>query len=146
MASKLYGLLPQGQVLKSVTSPVSKEVYGFRYPVGKGDILFKKSSNKELLRGQIYQLMFTSPGERIFLPNFGIDLRSYVFEQLDDSLIANLQDQISSQIRLYIPNAELTSIDVKYDEGEYSGIPTLIVYMTIKEKETQEVIPLEFTT
>ena len=73
-------------------------------------------------------------------------LRSYVFEQLDDSLIANLQAQISNQIRLYIPNAELVSINVRTDDGHYSGIPTLVVYLSVKEKETNEIIPLEFAT
>lgn len=146
MASTLYGITPTKQTVKSITQSVDDSIYGLRFPLGKGDVLFQKASRRELLKGQITQLMFTAPGERVFLPNFGVDLRSYVFEQLDDSLIANLQKNISNQIRLHIPNAQLVNINVKYDEGNYSGIPTLVVYLSVKEKETNEIIPLEFTT
>lgn len=146
MASIVYGLTPTKQTVKSITQPVDDSIYGLRFPLGKGDILLKKSSRRELLKGQITQLLFTSPGERVFLPNYGVDLRSYVFEQLDDSLIANLQESIANQIRLYVPNGELININVKFDEGHYSGIPTLVIYLSVKEKETNEIIPLEFTT
>jgi phage baseplate assembly protein W len=146
MASTIYGITPTKQTVKSITQPVDDSIFGLRFPLGKESILFKKSSRRELLKGQITQLIFTSPGERVFLPNFGVDLRSYVFEQLDDSLIANLQQNISNQIRLYVPNAQLVNINVKFDSGHYAGIPTLVVYLSVKEKETNEIIPLEFAT
>lgn len=146
MASNLYGVTPTRQTKSAVTAPIDTSVYGLRFPLGKGNILFKKSSRKEVLKGQINQLLLTSPGERVFLPNFGIDLRSYVFEQLDDSLISDLQTKITNQIRLYVPNGEVVSIKVGFDEGHYSGIPTLTVSLALKEKETNEIIPLEFTT
>lgn len=146
MASKLYGTTPTTQTVKSIVQSVDNSIYGLRYPIGKDGILFKKSSRTELLKGQIYQLLLTSPGERVFLPNFGIDLRSYVFEQLDDTLIVDLQTKIANQIRLYIPNGELLSINVSFDDGHYAGIPTLTVSLSVKEKETNEIIPMEFTT
>jgi len=142
----LYGITPTKQTVKSITSPVDNSIYGTRFPFGKGGILFKKSSRKELLMGQIRQLMFTSPGERVFLPNYGIDIRSYVFEQLDDSVIQNLKTEISNQIRLYIPNCKVLSSDVKTDDSINTGIPTLVIYLTIKEKDTNEIIPMEFMT
>ena len=142
----LYGITPTKQTVKSITSPIDKSIYGTRFPLGKGVVLFKKSSRKDLLMGQIKQIIFTSPGERVFLPNFGVDLRSYVFEQLDDSLLQNLQREITNQIRLYIPNCQVTSINVKVDDSLNSGIPTIYVYLAVKEKDTNEIIPLEFTT
>lgn len=142
----LYGITPTNQTVKSITSPVDNSIYGIRFPLGKDGILFKKASRTELLRGQVKQLLFTSPGERVFLPNFGVDLRSYVFEQLDDSLISELQTTIANQVRLYIPNGELTAINVSFDEGLISGIPTLIISMAIKEKDTNEIVAMEFTT
>lgn len=142
----LYGISPTQQTVKSITSPVDNKIYGTRFPLGKDGILFKKSSRKELLLGQIKQVIFTSPGERVFLPNFGVDLRSYVFEQLDDSLIRSLQIQILNQIRLYIPNCEVMSINVRADDSITSGIPTLVVSLTVKEKDTNEILPLELTT
>lgn len=146
MASNLYGISPTRQTVKSITQPVDDSLYGLRFPIGKSGILFKKSSRVDVLKGQVKQLLFTSPGERVFLPTYGIDLRSFVFENLDDSLIANLQVDIANQIRLYIPNGELLRVNVSFDEGLYSGIPTLTVNLAIKEKETNEIIPLEFTT
>ncbi len=142
----LYGISPTQQTVKSITSPVDDKIYGTRFPLGKDGILFKKSSRKDLLLGQIKQVIFTSPGERVFLPNFGVDLRSYVFEQLDDSLIRSLQIQILNQIRLYIPNCEVMSINVRADDSITSGIPTLVVSLTVKEKDTNEILPLELTT
>ena len=49
----------------------------------------------ELVKQNFKNLLLTSPGERIMEPNFGVGLRTFLFEQ--DAQI--LQDQIVSKIR-----------------------------------------------
>lgn len=40
----------------------------------------KNANRKEHIRGQIEQVLFTSPGERVFRPEFGAGLKNLVFE------------------------------------------------------------------
>lgn len=45
----------------------------------------------EALRGRILQTLFTNPGERVNLPEFGCGLMQLVFDPLDDLLAAAVE-------------------------------------------------------
>ena len=118
--------------------------HGFSFPVGANERLFSKSGGNNLIKGQITQLFFTSPGERVMIPDFGLNLRMYLFEQLDDALIDKLKREITAQFRLYIPNAELLDLKVLQLPDDNSG-QSLKIAITVVDKKNNEVIPLEFT-
>lgn len=45
----------------------------------------------DALRGRILQTLFTNPGERVNLPEFGCGLMQLVFDPLDDLLVAAVE-------------------------------------------------------
>ena len=73
-------------------------------------------------------------------------MRSYVFENVTDAVINELKNRISSQIALHIPNASVTSLKVSLDSGSSTSIPALRISLTLKERNTNELIPLEILT
>jgi phage baseplate assembly protein W len=114
---------------------------GVSYPAGEGGSLFSKSSGDSLIKGQIMQLMRTYPGERVMIPEYGVNLHKYLFEPLDDTLISNIKREVQRQFRLYIPNAELLDLKVvKIPDEEQSS---LHISLTATDKKTNEIIPLE---
>lgn len=60
----------------------------FPFALAGGQV--RRSGADEMLRGQIVQVLFTAPGERIDLPEFGCGLFNMVFEPNDELLRAAL--------------------------------------------------------
>jgi hypothetical protein len=55
-----------------------------------------------LLRGRILQLLLTSPGERVNLPDFGTRLRDLVFDPNNDVLAASTEFMIQRAMQKYL--------------------------------------------
>lgn len=51
------------------------------------------------IREQIEQILFTTPGERVFRPEFGAGVRRLVFESNDESLAALLTRRLQSAVQ-----------------------------------------------
>lgn len=58
------------------------------FPFAVVDGQVKASGGDEALRGRIVQVLFTAPGERVDLPEFGCGLLNLVFEPNDELLRA----------------------------------------------------------
>lgn len=62
----------------------------------------------------IEQVLLTSPGERVDLPQFGCGLRALVFAPLTDSLRASLQIQVTQALSRWLAGVvDVTSVDVE---------------------------------
>jgi len=72
----------------------------------------------EHVRGEIIQLLLTSPGERPFLPSFGGGLRRLVFEGNDDVTAGLAKATISRAISFWLKDrVELTALQVNAEEA-----------------------------
>ena len=60
--------------------PGLSESQYLKFPFSVGDDGPKTSSRSEHVREQIEQVLFTSPKERVFRPEFGVGVRRLVFE------------------------------------------------------------------
>lgn len=66
-----------------MTSPLQTRLPRTRYmsfPFRMEDEGAKTSTRAEHIREQVMQVLFTSPGERVFRPEFGFGARQHVFE------------------------------------------------------------------
>lgn len=62
----------------------------------------------------IEQVLLTSPGERVDLPQFGCGLRALVFAPMTDSLQASLQIQVTQALGRWLAGVvAVTSVDVE---------------------------------
>ena len=57
-------------------------------------------------------LCSTAPGERLFEPAFGLDLRAALFEALDTTDRSDLEDRARVAIALYEPRIELLALEI----------------------------------
>ena len=56
------------------------------------------------LKSDLLHLLLTNKGERLYLPDFGSDLRKYIFEPNDDITHGKIKDSLNETIKTYIPN------------------------------------------
>jgi phage baseplate assembly protein W len=68
-----------------IDSPTGRGL-AFPFAVEGGQV--RASAGDEAVRGRIVQVLFTAPGERLDMPNFGCGLFDLLFEHDDDLLTA----------------------------------------------------------
>jgi phage baseplate assembly protein W len=100
-----------------------QEVYGLTFPLGKDTYtggFFKKNSGREMIRQAVAQLLKTERGERLMLPNYGCNLRKYLFKPITADLFEAIRNTISVSFSSYIVGATLQRVSV-FETGEYDA-------------------------
>ena len=80
-----------------------------RHPI-TGDIL--TLTNERAITRSIRNIVETIPSERFFNTDFGSDVRSSLFNNMDYGIIGIIQDQILQAIRNYEPRVENGDVDI----------------------------------
>ena len=89
-----------------------------------------------LLRARILQLLLTSPGERVNLPEYGTRLRDVVFDPGNDVLAATTEFTVTRALRRYLADQlAVESVQVASAEGE---LVVDIIYRRIADQETEQ--------
>jgi len=83
---------------------------------------------KENIQQNLKNLVLTSPGERIMIPDFGAGLRRFLFEQNTEQTRDRVRQSIVSQVRKYMPFIDIRQILVSADTSEEIGLIVEISY------------------
>jgi phage baseplate assembly protein W len=84
--------------------------WGFPPEFVRGSHTVKMIADEEDIRSSLEILFSTSIGERIMQPTYGCDLKELLFEPLDTSLKAYIQDMIETAILYHEPRIRLDDI------------------------------------
>ncbi|HTW02121.1 MAG TPA: GPW/gp25 family protein [Streptosporangiaceae bacterium] len=84
----------------------------------------------------VRQLLLTSPGERVNLPQFGCGLRSLVFAPNTDALVATVKLRVIQGLGQWLAGI-VTVVDVVVSGGAAAEPGTLQVTVTYTVVETQ---------
>jgi phage baseplate assembly protein W len=82
----------------------------------KGFYLNLNQTDRDAIRADLLHLLLTNKGERLYLPDFGSDLKKYIFEPNDDITHEEIRDNLNETIKTYIPNLIINSIEFRNDE------------------------------
>jgi phage baseplate assembly protein W len=109
----------------------------------KSPSVFKSTySTQEQIKSNIINVLLTNRGERIMNPEFGADIKYALFESIDNNIIPLIRDKITSAFNIYIPQATINNIDIKFTED--SNLITISVQYTINISGTPDQINIEF--
>lgn len=77
--------------------------------------------NTNAIRNSIYNILSTSPGQKILNPEFGLNFEQWLFTNISDNNINIIRQKIISQIQQYEPRAQLQEVNIEpdYDAHEY---------------------------
>lgn len=101
---------------------------GVKLPFNAPGVFYSTFSTKEQIRYNVVNLVLTSKGERVENPNFGTNLRSQLFNQIDPSTFSDLELDLIENIQTYIPSVRVTNVAFTQG-GEYND-NTLVVTIT----------------
>ena len=65
---------------------------------------------KDLIKQNLKMLILTNPGERVMDPGFGVGLKRYLFENFGQDTMAQIDNKIREQARIYMPAIQIQKI------------------------------------
>lgn len=84
------------------------------------------------IKNSLHNLFTTTPGDKILNPEFGMDLRRYIFEPVSVQNAKGIRDEIYIQVGTHEPRVKVTSVNINVleDANEYNitiyfDVPTL---------------------
>lgn len=112
--SNFYGREVPKAASYLVKSKGGAKLYGLKFPFGdmSDGTYLKKSSELDLIKSNLRQLLLTTRGERVMLPKFGTNLKNYLMEPLDQALLSQIRREIAESIYMYAPSVDLLKIQV----------------------------------
>jgi hypothetical protein len=84
----------------------------------EGKFLDMNSEAKKAIKADLMHLLLTNKGERLYMPDFGSNLRQFIFEQNDDIALNSIRNEINESVKKFIPNLTITELStVQSDEN-----------------------------
>ena len=113
--------------------------FTFKQNPNTNDVGIKK--NNAAVIQSCLNILRTNNGERPFNYDFGANLRSYLFENLNQVTAANMSTSINVALKNYEPRIEVlnTNIQARADENEVR------ITVTGRVKSTNEIIDISTT-
>ena len=65
-----------------------------------GKFLKLNTGAKQAIKSDLVHLLLTNKGERLYLPNFGANLRQYLFEPNDDTVANSIKNEINQGVAI----------------------------------------------
>ena len=83
-----------------------------------GKFLRLNQNDKEELKSKLALLITTQRGQRLFNPDFGINIEQFLFQPMDDQTYNAIRDEISSNVTRFIPSLKIESIQTDVSESQ----------------------------
>jgi len=117
----------------------------FRKSEGRDGWFASTETTIEAVKNNIKNLLQTQQGERYFQPLLGINLRQYMFEQVSEDLIFEIQNSILDTFKLWLPFVEVRDIKVssKNDDSDKNTLNLFILFNIKQDPNTLESVKIE---
>jgi hypothetical protein len=96
---------------------------------------------KDLVKQNFKNLLLTIPGERIMIPDLGIGIKRFLFEQKGAGIFENIGGAIRNQTKKYMPYIEIVDISIEDDSFSEEIVYIKIIYF-IRPIGQQDVIEI----
>ena len=98
--------------------------------IDKDNGLALNKNLEDVVKQNLKNLLLTAPGERIMIPDFGVGLKAYLFENDTMSLRSEISAKIHEQISKYMSYISIISIDFK-SSRDNKAIPDNILHLRL---------------
>ena len=88
---------------------------GFGFPLDGDAVFIPTFTTREQTKANLLNYLLTNKGERVFIPNFGANLRNLLFENIVDSTMEDLETKIQSDIAILFPNVVVQQLQFNND-------------------------------
>jgi len=100
----------------------------------------KKNTEQEAIKNSVRNILFTQKGERLFQPEFGSNIKKYIYEQVTLITAQEIRLLIENQLKRYEPRVIRLEVEV-YPDAERNLFLINIFY---RDRITEERKELSF--
>jgi phage baseplate assembly protein W len=100
----------------------------------------KKNTEQEAIKNSVRNILFTQKGERLFQPEFGSNIKKYIYEQVTLITAQEIRLLIENQLKRYEPRVIRLEVEV-YPDAERNLFLINIFY---RDRITEERRELSF--
>ena len=107
---------------------------GWSFPprFDSSDSSIQMVSDEEDIRESLFLLLSTTPGERITNPEYGCDLRQFIFKPIDSTTIFLMKEVISHAVLMHEPRIVLDEIQVDVPDPREGLVFVKLLYTITK--------------
>ena len=98
-----------------------------RQPDGDGYFATTKTT-MDAVKNDIRLLLLTQRGERLFQPRLGMNIRKFLFEQITDETVIQIENDIVDTFQTWLPFVELKDIRVDIGDQDKNQIKINITF------------------
>ena len=115
---------------------------GIRFPLGYSPegFFYKTKTVLEQAKSNLQNLLLTTPGERVFQPNFGSQLKSIVFEQGQD-IPNRVEETIRTSVDSFLPHINIINV---FTIQEQNQVNVQVEFSVPLNPEDIEVLNFDF--
>jgi phage baseplate assembly protein W len=103
--------------------PIRKQTIGVSFPFQDsqaGDYLRLTTTASEEVKSNFVHLLMTMKGERYFLPQFGTNLRQYLFDPQAVENDTAIRKEITDAVGAFMPNIKINAINITHYQNDVS--------------------------
>lgn len=98
----------------------------------QGFFLNLNSDDQRAIKADLLHLLMTRKGQRLYNPDFGTDLLKYIFEPNDTLTLSELQNDLNTTIKKYLPDLNITALEVEQSQ-EIEYVATIKIAYTVTQ-------------
>tara|TARA_R100001377_G_C3111586_1_gene82792 strand:+ start:22 stop:510 length:489 start_codon:yes stop_codon:yes gene_type:complete len=121
----------------------------FRRGDSDGGWFATSSTTIEAVKNNIKNLLSTNVGERFMQPNLGTNLRSILFEQINETTTIRIQDIILDALQIWLPFVDIRDIEIKTNDSndvvDRNQIKVNIIFNIKQDPDTIDSVLLDFS-
>lgn len=81
-----------------------------------------------LIKQNLKMLILTDPGERVMVPDFGVGIKSYLFENFSETTFTDIENNIKEQTAKYLPIVSITRLNFDNSVQDASTLQISLEY------------------
>ena len=102
-------------------------------------------TTKDQIKSNLINLLLTEVGERVMNPNFGCELRRFLFEGITDFNTEELSASLRNSISVFVPEITVTTIEVAPTSStNISNTINLTISYYLNISQTSDQITVQF--
>ena len=103
---------------------------GVKLPITRDDIngFTMIDDFHSLVRQNLKMLILTNPGERVMIPDFGVGLPTYLFENFTETTYVQIENDIREQVATYLPIVSIGRVGFDNSSPDTSTLKIALEY------------------
>lgn len=110
----------------------------------KGFFIDLTKTDAQAIKADLMHLILTNKGERLYLPDFGTNLRRHIFNPNDSHTHSDIRHEINEAVAKYLPNLQVNDVLIeRSQQTEYAATVRIDYTITDDVFETKDFLLIQ---